>query len=158
MLPLVLKLVHIFASMFFLGFGMGSVFYKMRAYRTGDLGVLAFCDREIVRADWFFTVPSGILLPVTGVALVHLYRLPWTTPWVLIGLGGWALAGLTWLPAAFLQVRMRELVLKAHAEGAPLPDAYHRAHRTWMILGVPSFSAAMVVLWAMIAKAAAFSF
>jgi uncharacterized membrane protein len=158
MVALVLKLVHIFASMFFLGFGMGSVFYRMRAYQSGNLELMVFADREVVRADWFFTVPSGVLLPLTGVWLVHLYGLPWSTPWVLVGLGGWALAGITWLPAAFLQVRMRDLALRAKAEGTPLPEAYHRAHRIWLILGFPSFTSAMVVLWAMIAKAAAFSF
>jgi uncharacterized membrane protein len=156
MLPLVVRAIHLFAAMFFLGFGMGSVFYKIRAYKSGDDAVLAFADREIVRADWIFTVPSGVILPLTGAWLVHLYGLPWTTPWIVVGLGGWALAGLTWLPAAFLQIRMRRLAELARREGTALSPAYHRAHRLWMILGVPSFSAAMLVLWAMIAKAAAF--
>jgi uncharacterized membrane protein len=159
MLPLFVKAVHLMAAMFFLGFGMGSVFYKIRAYQSRDVRVIAFCDREIVRADWLFTVPSGVVLPLSGAYLVHLYHMPWMTPWVLIGLGGWAVAGLSWLPAAFLQIRMRRLALEAHASGEKvLPVAYHRAHRTWMLLGMPSFTAAMVVLWAMIAKAAAFSF
>jgi uncharacterized membrane protein len=156
MLVLVLKAVHLFASMFFLGFGMGSVYYKMRAYRTRDVAVIAFCDREIVLADWIFTVPSGVALPLTGIGMVHAYHLPWSTPWILVGIGGWAVAGLTWLPAAFLQVRMRRLAARALEERTPLPETYHRAHRAWMALGVPSFLAAMTVLWAMIAKAAAF--
>ncbi len=157
MLPIFLKAIHLMAAMFFLGFGMGSVFYKIRAYQSGDLKVIAFADREIVRADWFFTVPSGLALPLTGAIMVELYHLPWSTPWIVIGLGGWAAAGLTWLPAAFLQMRMRDLVRRALAEERDtLPEGYHRAHRTWMMLGVPSFTAAMLVLWAMIAKAAAF--
>jgi uncharacterized membrane protein len=135
---------------------MGSVFYKIRAYQSRDVRVIAFADREIVRADWLFTVPSGIALPLSGGAMVHLHHLAWGTPWILIGLSGWAIAGLTWLPAAFLQIRMRRLALRAHADGTELPPEYHRAHRTWMLLGVPSFAAVMVVLWAMIAKAAAF--
>ncbi|MBZ0121122.1 MAG: DUF2269 domain-containing protein [Sandaracinaceae bacterium] len=100
MLPIVLKAVHVLSSMLFLGLGLGSVFYKVRAYRRGELAVVAFCDREIVLADWLFTVPSGIVLPVTGLWLATLYQLPLTTPWILAGLGGWAFAGLTWLPAA----------------------------------------------------------
>ena len=57
---------------------------------------------------------------------------------------------------ARLQIRMRRLAELALREGTALSPAYHRAHRLWMIFGVPSFSAAMLVLWAMIAKAAAF--
>ncbi|MCZ7681256.1 MAG: DUF2269 domain-containing protein [Sandaracinaceae bacterium] len=156
MLALVLKAIHVFASMLFLGLGIGSVFYKLRAYRSGDPAALAFCDREIVLADWLFTVPSGVLLPATGLWMAHLYRLPLTTPWILVGVGGWALAGLTWLPAAFLQIRMRGMSARALERGEPLPPAYRSAHRAWMTLGLPSFTAAMFVLWAMIAKAAAF--
>lgn len=156
MLPIVLKAVHVLSSMLFLGLGLGSVFYKVRAYRRGELAVMAFCDREIVLADWLFTVPSGIVLPATGLWLATLYQLPLTTPWILAGLGGWAFAGLTWLPAAFLQIRMRTLSGLAARTGEALPPAYHRAHRVWMALGVPSFAAAMVALWAMIAKHAAF--
>jgi uncharacterized membrane protein len=155
-LLLFVKAIHVLGSMFFLGLGMGSVFYKVRAYQSRDPAALAFCDREIVRADWLFTVPSGILLPLTGVWLVELYDLPWDTPWVLVGIGGWALAGLTWLPAAFLQIRMRKMAMAALEQGAELPPDYHRAHKIWMLLGVPSFTAAMIVVWAMIAKAAVF--
>jgi uncharacterized membrane protein len=152
MLAVVLKALHVFAAMLFLGGGLGSVYYKIRAYQGGDLGVIAFCDREIVRADWLFTVPSGLTLPVTGIAIALLYGLPLTTPWILTGIVGWAVAGLTWLPAAFLQLRMRRLAAAALASGAPLDPAYHAAHRTWMLLGVPSFTAALVVIWAMVAK------
>lgn len=156
MLVLFIKTVYVVAAILFLGFGMGSVYYKLRAYSTRDAAVIAFADREIVRADWLFTVPSGFVLPLTGATMVHFYGLPWMTPWILTGLLAWAVAGLTWLPAAFLQLRMRALAASAHREGASLSIAYHRAHRAWMLLGVPSFLAAMTALFAMIAKTVAF--
>ena len=37
MLAVALKAVHIFAAMLFLGGGLGSVYYKIRAYQGGDL-------------------------------------------------------------------------------------------------------------------------
>lgn len=156
MLAVVLKLVHVLAATLFLGAGIGSVFYKVRAYQSGELALIAFADREIVRADWLFTVPSGLLLPITGVAVAELYRLPLTTPWILTGLVGWALAGLTWLPAAFLQLRMRRLANDALARGATLGPDYHRAHRTWLALGAPSFLAALVTITAMVTKTTPF--
>ncbi len=155
MLPLIVKWVHIVGAMLFIGTGFGSAWYKMRAHRSSDLRVIAWCDREIVRADWFFTVPSGVLMPVTGLWLAYLYRLPWTTPWILRGIVGYTIAGIFWLPAAALQLRMRRIVDACLASNEPLPAAYHRAQRQWMLLGGPSFAAAVYTLWVMVAKYAA---
>ena len=33
---------------------------------------------------------------------LHFYGLPWDTPWVLWGIGGYAFSGLLWLPAVWL--------------------------------------------------------
>lgn len=151
---LVLKWLHVLFGFVFLGTGGGSAWYKLRAWRSGDARVVAWCDREIVRADWIFTVPSGALAPATGLWLAHLYGLPLSTPWLLWALGGWAVAGIAWLPAAALQVRMRRVAEQAAASGAPLPPAYDRMQRAWMALGVPSFAAAVFVVWVMIAKRA----
>ncbi|MBX7196833.1 MAG: DUF2269 domain-containing protein [Sandaracinaceae bacterium] len=156
MLAAVLKLVHVLAAMLFFGAGIGSVYYKVRSYQGGVIAVMAFCDREIVRADWLFTVPSGVILPLTGLGLVHVYHLPLTTPWILTGLAGWAIAGITWLPAAFLQIRMRRLSEEAQASGGTLGPDYHRAQRTWLLLGFPSFCAALLTIWVMVSKTTPF--
>jgi uncharacterized membrane protein len=152
MLLLIVKLAHVLGAVLFLGTGAGSAYYKLRAFRSSDVRVVAWCDAEIVRADWWFTVPSGVLMPTTGAALVHLYAFPWSSPWILVGLIGYAIAGLTWLPAASLQIRMRRLSAQALADGTALPPAYASDQRRWMLLGIPSFTATLVVVWAMIAK------
>lgn len=157
MLFLLLKTAHVLGSTVFFGTGLGSVWFRLHAVRSGQVGLVAWADAAVVKADWFFTVPAAVLMPASGLWLVELYRMPLTTPWVLAGLVGYAVAGLTWLPAAFLQVRLQKLSAKAAADGAPLPGAWHRAHRTWLALGVPSFTATMFVFWVMIAKSVPWS-
>lgn len=148
------KTVHVLGAVLFLGTGLGSAWTKFRADRSGEPVVVAWAQREVVRNDWLFTVPSGIVMPVTGLWLASLYGLPWTTGWVMLGIGCWALAGVCWVPAAYLQIRMRTLAEQALADQAPLPDAFHRANLVWTLLGVPAFVAAMVAVWVMIAKPA----
>lgn len=152
MLLLVLKSVHLLAVVLFLGTGLGSAWYKLRAARTRDVAVVAWCDAEVVFADWVFTVPSGVVVPATGLTLVYLYHLPFATPWVWQGILGYVIAGVTWLPAAFLQLRMRTLSAEAKASGAPLSERWHAMQRTWALLGVPSFTATMAVVWLMVSK------
>ncbi len=150
------KLVHVLAAIFFMGFGLGSFFYKWVGARTKDPRVVRFCDDHIVLADWIFTVPSGLILPATGLYLADAYGLPWSTGFVATGLWGYAIAGVTWLPAARLQLVMRQMAREADTTGTPLPPAYFKAMRTWTLLGVPSFGAALVTIWAMVTKQSVF--
>lgn len=151
-LILLLKLVHVLAAILFLGTGLGSACYKLRADRSGDVRVVAWCQRNIVLADWLFTVPSGIALPLTGIWLAHIYRFPLTTPWILTGIVGYCVAGIAWLPAAWLQILMRRLADAAVERDEPLPPLFMRYHRIWLGLGFPSFTAAIVALAAMVTK------
>ncbi|HEX7602362.1 MAG TPA: DUF2269 domain-containing protein [Polyangiaceae bacterium] len=149
---MLVKTVHVLAAVLFLGFGLASFFYKSLAFRARSPEIALWCDRQIVLADWIFTIPSGLALPATGALLVGLYHLPWTTGWVLTGLAGYAIAGLTWLPAARLQLVMCRLSEHSVATGTPLPPEYGSALRTWRLLGVPSFLGTMLALWAMVSK------
>lgn len=154
MLILVLKSLHVLGAVLFFGTGLGSAYYKYRASQSKQVSVVAWCDREVVRADWIFTVPAGATMPLTGLLLVHYYRLPLETPWVWQGLAGYVIAGFTWLPAAWLQVRMRALSEAAAREGRELPPEWWRMQRTWTLLGVPSFTVTMAVIWMMVSKQA----
>ena len=152
MIYLLIKTLHILGAILFLGTGLGSAYYKWRADRSGNLEVIAWCQREIVFADWIFTVPAGIIMPVTGISMMHLYGFPWTSPWIIIGFAGYAIAGICWLPAAFLQIKMRTLADEALEKGRELPPEFHKANRIWMILGFPAFLASIGVLWVMVSK------
>jgi uncharacterized membrane protein len=118
-----LKALHVLAACLFFGAGLASAWYKLRASRADSVAVVAWMDREVVLADWLF--------------------------YALIG---YTAAGLTWLPAAALQLQMRQLSAEALAAGAPLPPDWFVAQRRWALLGLPSFLAAVSTLWVMVTK------
>jgi len=152
MLLLLTKTVHILAVVVFLGTGGGSAWYKFRADRSGDIRVIAWAQREIVFADWVFTIPSAVMAPLTGILLVELYHFSYSITFIYMGILGYMVAGMCWLPAAWAQLKMRALADKALEEGTELPPLYHRYNRLWLMLGFPSFSAAMFTVWVMVAK------
>jgi Predicted integral membrane protein (DUF2269) len=62
------------------------------------------------------------------------------------------LAGCCWIPVVWLQIRMRNLVRMSEQEGVRVPANYRVYARLWFWLGVPAFSAVVLVFWLMVAK------
>ncbi len=149
---ILLKVLHIISMSLFLGAGFASAVMKLRADRTKDARVISFVLDHIVWADWVFTIPSGVLLPVTGLWMASVWSLPLTTPWVAAGITLYAIAGVTWLPAAVLQIRMRKAAHAAAQVEGPLPPDYWRWTRTWFLLAIPSFAAALFTTYIMTSK------
>lgn len=147
-----IKTLHILSMVLLFGTGLGSAFYKWMADRSGVLAHIAVTNRHVVLADWWFTTPTVIFQPLSGLWMVHLLGLPVSTPWVATSLGLYALAGACWLPVVWLQIRMRDLAAGALIDGLPLPAAYWRMARHWFWLGVPAFAAMVLVVALMVFK------
>lgn len=149
---LVLKTVHILSSVLMVGTGFGSAFYLFFTNRIGTVRSIADVARLVVRADWWFTTPTVILQPITGLWLAHLAGWPWDTPWIALSLGLYALAGACWLPVVWLQIRMAAMARRAADTDTPLPPRYWRFARRWETLGYPAFVAMLGVYGLMVLK------
>lgn len=151
---LILKWFHILSSVLMVGTGFGSAFYLFFINRTTSVEAQALVSRLVVRADWWFTTPTVILQPTSGLALAHLAGWPMDTPWIVCALALYALAGACWLPVVVLQLRMAAMAEQAWQTGTPLPEAHRRHARAWTLLGIPAFTAMLVVYYLMVAKPA----
>ena len=149
-----LKWLHILSSVLLVGTGFGSAYYLFFANRSRDVAALSVVTRLVVRADWWFTTPAVILQPVTGLTLAHLAGWPWSTPWLLLSIALYALAGACWLPVVWLQLRMAAMAQQALQEQTDLPAVYWRYARWWEALGYPAFIAMLVVFYLMVFKPA----
>jgi uncharacterized membrane protein len=149
---LVVKWLHILSSTLLFGTGLGSAFYMFFASRTRDVHVIAVVVRYVVIADWAFTTPAVILQPLTGLWLVHLAGFELASPWLILSMGLYLLAGAAWLPVVWMQIRMREMAATAVRDGAALPATYWRYLNAWVALGAVAFSALVVVFYLMVAK------
>ncbi len=149
---LLLKYLHILSMALLFGTGLGSAFYKWMADRSRNVAHIAATNRQVVLADWLFTTPTVIFQPLSGIWLTHLAGIPLATPWVMVSLALYLVAGLCWLPVVFLQIRMRGLAERALLARSDLPPAYWRAARYWFWLGVPAFLAMVLVVFLMVFK------
>lgn len=147
-----MKTLHVLSMVLLFGTGLGSAFYKWMADRQGNVAHIALVNRHVVLADWLFTTPTVIFQPLSGLWMAHLASLPITTPWIAISLALYFLAGVCWLPVVYLQIRMRKMSALAAETLTPLPTVYWRMARWWFWLGVPAFSAMVLVVFLMVFK------
>ena len=151
---LLLKSIHILSSTLLFGTGLGSAFYKWMADRGGDLHAIAKTNHTVVIADWLFTTPTVIIQPVTGIWLAHILGFPLDTPWIVITIALYVIAGGCWLPVVWLQIRMRDLATAAVTNKQALDERYHYYARMWFWLGVPAFISMVAVYFLMVFKPA----
>jgi uncharacterized membrane protein len=149
-----LKVLHIVSGAVLFGTGAGIAFFMLMAHRSGEARTVAAVGRMVVLADLLFTASAVAVQPLTGAALMVLRGVDPTAPWLLAVYGLYLLVGLCWLPVVWIQLRMTRLAEMAASAGAPLPPAYHRLFRLWVVLGWPAFVGVLLIYWLMVAKPA----
>lgn len=149
---LVLKWLHVLSSTLLFGTGLGTAFHMWMSHRRGDPRAIAVTARNVILADWLFTVPSGIAQPVTGIALVLLGGFGPFETWLAATYALYVVAFACWLPVMALQYRVARLAAAAVEAGTALPPAYGHAMRLWFRLGWPAFLALVAVFWLMVSK------
>jgi uncharacterized membrane protein len=147
-----LQILHILFSAVLFGTALGSAYYALRAWRSGELLVIASTFRHLVGANWLFIVTSALLLPSSGLALAYVAGWPLNQLWLLCSMGLFMLAGLCWLPVLWLQIRLRDMAVQALAAGTPMPALASRYMTFWFALNWPAFVAFIAILWLMVAK------
>lgn len=149
---LIVKWLHILSATLLVGTGFGSAFYLFFANRSRNSEALRVITRLVVLADWTFTLPAVVFQLLSGIWLAHAAGFSLGQTWLAGSLILFVLTGLLWLPVVWLQLRMRDMADQACATGSPLPPRYWRYTQVWTLLGVPAFSAMLVVYWLMVSK------
>jgi uncharacterized membrane protein len=147
-----LKWIHILSSTILFGTGIGIAFFKLWCDRHGELRAQSVVMRAVVLTDWIFTTPAIVIQAATGVRLAHIAGYPLTQGWVLWSIVLYLFAGACWLPVVWLQIGMRNQVRAALETETVLSAGYDRYNRVWIALGIPAFSALVVIFWLMVFK------
>jgi uncharacterized membrane protein len=147
---LLAKTLHILSAMVLFGTGIGTAFQMVWAMRGDRAEVVAGVGAGVVAADWLFTLPAGIVQPLSGLWLAHLAGWSLTESWLLASSALYLLAFAAWVPVVRLQYRIRDLA-RAAGPGPVQPEA-RRLYRMWFALGWPGFGALVAVIWLMVSK------
>ena len=150
---LVMKLVHVFAVVMFLGNITTGVFWKMHGDRTRDPRIIATIMDGIIRSDRIFTIPGVVLILIGGFGAVGTGHIPiMRTPWVMWSIILFTVSGLAFMGRLVpLQRKIRDFA-RANPDPATFDWAeYRRLSRQWntwggIALAAPLVAAALMVL------------
>ena len=155
---LIVKWLHIISSVLMVGTGFGTAFYLFFINRTKNVEAICEVSRLVVRADTWFTTPTVIFQPLSGLWLMREGGWTLTTGWVATSLALFILAGVCLLPVVWLQLKLRDMALQVAwnkgqvTEAQALPERYWRYARIWEMLGYPAFIAVTVIFFLMVNK------
>ena len=145
------KYLHIAGATIILTMGAAIALVMLLAHLRKNVSFIARTDAVVAFANLILTA-AIFTQPLTGVLLYRATGVSMSDCWVAASIVLYGVAGLLWLPAVWMCEKMAELAGAAAAAGEPLPHAYHRVFRLWSALGLFGFSAAIIILWLMIAK------
>ena len=146
---LIVKFVHIVSSTLLLGMGVGSAFFLFAAYRRGH-NALRGTANHVVVADWSVLAPAAVVQLVSGLWLTWQLNIPFGSAWFVSVLGLFVLAGLCWLPMAFIQFELSHTAQASPSQGLYPRD--RKLMRIWAVLGALGTASLLVLFWLMVAK------
>ena len=153
MVYLIIKLIHIFGVIIFLGNITVGPFWKMHAERSKDPKKIAATFDGIIKADRYFTMPGVAILIIFGVgdALHGGYNLI-TTAWIF-----WSLILVIISGAAFMAKVVpiqKKILALAHDEAGFSWDEYRKLAKQWDIWGSVATIAPYIAVVLMVIKPA----
>ena len=73
-------------------------------------------------------------------------------PWIIGALLLFGIAGVVWVPALALKVRLRNVARATAERGLPLPATFHRWVRWWLALWWTIFALTLAILALMVLR------
>lgn len=130
-----LKFIHVFAVIIFMGNIITGLFWKRHADRTRDRSLIAHTMRGLIRADRWFTVPGVVVITAAGIFAAVQAGLPLLrTGWIFWSIVAFSLSGIAfgWKVAPL----QKQLLALSERDGDLDWTTYHSKSLQWEWWGV----------------------
>jgi uncharacterized membrane protein len=146
----ILKLIHVFAVIIFVGNITVGFFWKMYAEKTKDAKTIAFTFNGIIKADRIFTMPSVAVLLIFGLGAAGGNYNIFSTGWIF-----WSLI-LFIISGAVFMARVVPLQKKIYALASDTAkfnwDEYKKLAGQWNLWGTIALIAPVIAVVLMVVK------
>ena len=146
-----LKSIHVFAVIIFLGNIITGLFWKAHADRTKDRRIIAHTMSGIIRSDRWFTIPGVVILTAAGAWAAIRAGLPMLgTSWIFWSIVAFALSGIAF---AWKVAPLQKQLHRMAADGGDLDWASYRSKSIeWELWGLFATLMPIVAVVLMVVK------
>lgn len=149
---LMLKMLHIFGAVLFLGNIIVTAFWKTFADFSKDWRIIAFSQKLVTFTDIFFTTVGVLIIAVTGILMAKPYANYLQIKWIAWGISLFIASGVIWLTILIpLQIKLHKLA-RQFKNNQKVPDEYWRLEKFWMIFGIIATVLPLMNLYWMVFK------
>jgi len=145
--------LHLFGVLLMAGNIITAAFWKIRADLTGSPSVIHHAVRNVMLADYVFTIPGLVLIIISGGVMAGKSGVPLSgINWLTLSLILLTVTGFIWL-AILIPLQQRMIRFSADCvKTGTISEAYRRASRQWAIFGVAATLLPIVILYLMVMK------
>lgn len=145
--------LHLIGVVLFLGNIITATFWKIRADLTKDSVVIHSAVKNVLLADYIFTIPGLALIIVSGSIMAARAGMPMAGfNWLMLSLILLAITGIIWsvilIPMQFKMIRYSAECI----ESGTISKAYHDSSRSWAVFGIAATLLPFVILYLMVTK------
>lgn len=143
-----LKLLHIFAVIIFLGNIITGLYWMRKADKTNNLSIISFTMKGIISSDQLFTIPGVIIITIGGIGAAMHGGIPLLkTGWIFWSLVLFTLSGLvfSWKLAP-LQKKIYHLTVKDNIFNEDLYHSYLKQWENWGLVALLTPVGALIMM------------
>jgi len=150
---LLLKSLHLFGVVIFLGNIIVTGWWKVMADKTRNPVIVAFAQRQVTLTDFIFTLGGALLVLGAGIGNAELHGMDYySIKWLAWGYWLYVASGVIWvlilIPVQIKQAKMA----KQFVEGEEIPELYWRLGKIWLVFGILATILPLINLYWMVFK------
>jgi uncharacterized membrane protein len=148
-----LLLLHLIGVVLFVGNIITAAFWKVRADLQKDPVIINSTVKNVMLADYVFTLPGLLLIIISGSLMAAHAHIPMHgMNWLGLSLLLFAITGVVWL--ALLIPLQRAMIRHSAAsiQNGTITMEYSRASRLWAFFGIIATLLPVIILYLMISK------
>lgn len=145
--------LHLIGVLLFVGNIITAAFWKVRADISKDPVVIHNTVKNVMLADYVFTLPGLALIIVSGIVMAVKTDLPMSgLNWLTFSLILFAFTGIIWLTILIPLQRGMIRHIAQCIESGNISNAYRQASRNWAVFGIVATLLPIAILYLMISK------
>lgn len=145
--------LHLLGVVLFVGNIITAAFWKVRADLQRNPALIHSTVKNVMLADYVFTLPGLVLIVVSGIAMAVHAGMPMSgMNWLTLSLILFAVTGVIWL-AVLIPLQRGMIRHSAECiESGIISKAYRQASLYWAVFGIAATLLPVVILILMITK------